>query len=425
MAAERVALWGWGLFGLALAVRLIYVLLGIEVPPQDTPDYDEIALNLVRGEGFVARQNWFGFELRSWRPPFYPFFLALVYKIGGHNHLAVKCCQAVVGAATVVLVWDLGRRLHPASAGLAGGIAALYGPLVASANQVMSETWFTFWLVAAVWLLLSRCITDPGAPGIKAQGRVSWLAGGVLIGLAGLTRPVGLLLGPALALAVRRWRPLVWVGLGAVLTLVPWTVRNGVVHGALVPLSTHGGFILAGSNSLDPQWRRADGWGIERSLFERLPNEVDRDRYWRGQAFDFVVAHPGRYLALAGERFLRFWYFMRPDYNVWYGALLPLFVAGLWRYGRAEGFVLLSGLIGVSTAVFSLVLYGSTRFRLPLEPFFVLFAAALVWDCFQRWGAKRAAIALGCYSAFHLVLFFNDKALHGIVQGWLVEWALK
>lgn len=88
----------WGLFLIALSVRVIYVLQGYEVPPQDTLDYDEIALNLLRGDGFVARENWFGFELRSWRAPFYPFFLALVYGIFGYHHLAVRLVQCVVGA---------------------------------------------------------------------------------------------------------------------------------------------------------------------------------------------------------------------------------------------------------------------------------------------------------------------------------------
>ena len=50
-----------------------------EIPNGDTSDYDEIAINLLLGKGFVATGNWFGFELRSWRPPLYPMFLASLY----------------------------------------------------------------------------------------------------------------------------------------------------------------------------------------------------------------------------------------------------------------------------------------------------------------------------------------------------------
>ena len=45
------------LVGVALVARLVYVLAGVEVPPQDTPDYDEIAHNLLAGKGFVASSN--------------------------------------------------------------------------------------------------------------------------------------------------------------------------------------------------------------------------------------------------------------------------------------------------------------------------------------------------------------------------------
>ncbi len=62
----------WALFGGALAIRIFYVSLGYEVSPQDTSDYDEIALNLLQDGEFVARSNWHGFEMRSWRAPFYP-----------------------------------------------------------------------------------------------------------------------------------------------------------------------------------------------------------------------------------------------------------------------------------------------------------------------------------------------------------------
>ena len=63
---------GIALFALAAAMRLGYASLGVEVPSQDTADYDEIAANLLAGEGFVARENWFGFDMRSWRAPLYP-----------------------------------------------------------------------------------------------------------------------------------------------------------------------------------------------------------------------------------------------------------------------------------------------------------------------------------------------------------------
>ena len=86
---RRRLLW---LFGASLILRLLYIGAGIEVPPQDTPDYDEIAHNLLAGEGFVASSNWFGHELRAWRAPLYPLLLAAVYAVWD-SHVAVQVVQ--------------------------------------------------------------------------------------------------------------------------------------------------------------------------------------------------------------------------------------------------------------------------------------------------------------------------------------------
>lgn len=421
-------LW-WVVFATAAVVRTAYVLAGFEVPLQDTADYDEIARNLLNGEGFVARENWFGYELRSWRAPLYPFFLAGVYGLFGYSHLAVRLIQVLIGAATAALVYGLGRKTHPPSAAVAGLAAAVYGPLVASANEVMSETLFTFCLVLAVYLLSAG--GGAGDAQRTADGSGGWrdgirlLAGGVAVGVAALARPMGLILWPVAALWAARsretvrsrpWaRHLLWLSLGVGVALTPWTVRNWQVHGTLVTISTHGGFIIARSNAGDPDWRKADGWRIGRSTFEETPSEVERDRQWLQQGLGFAASHPGLYLRLAGERFLRFWYFLRPEYNVWFAGLFPFFALGFWRYWNRGCFALPGWLVLGSTAVCCLVLYGSTRFRLPLEPFFMLFAAAFLHDCWRARGPVPTAAGVGAVAALNGLLWWQSEALRQVV----------
>ena len=141
-ALDRVGRLSWALFVTAFAVRAGSIAVVGEIPGGDTSDYDEIAGNLLRGEGFVATENWFGFELRSWRPPLYPLFLASLYGLFGVDHLWVMLAQAVLGAGATVLIFRLARKLHPPSAPVTGIIATLYGPLVQSTNSVMSESLF-------------------------------------------------------------------------------------------------------------------------------------------------------------------------------------------------------------------------------------------------------------------------------------------
>ncbi|MBT4096733.1 MAG: hypothetical protein HOE86_03765, partial [Gemmatimonadetes bacterium] len=95
----------------ALVVRALYLTTDVDVPAQDTPDYDEIALNLVAGEGFVAHDNWYGYPMRSWRAPLYPALLAGVYGLFGYHHVLIQILQAFLGALTAVGVLCLGRRL--------------------------------------------------------------------------------------------------------------------------------------------------------------------------------------------------------------------------------------------------------------------------------------------------------------------------
>jgi 4-amino-4-deoxy-L-arabinose transferase-like glycosyltransferase len=428
----------WGLFIIGLAGRLFYIFQGHPVPLQDTPDYDEIALNILAGEGFVSRTNWHGFEMRSWRAPFYPIFLALVYHVFFYSYLAVQICQALVGAATGVLVYRLGYVLHRPSAIWAGLVVAFYGPFWGSANEVMTETWFTFWLVLTVWFM------------VVADKRWHYLMGaGLALGLAALTRPVGLVLWAAYCLYALKsgvkipgaWNTpgilrsllkdqcgavycIALVSAGVALVVLPWTWRNYQVHDALVPISTHGGFIIARSNAAQPDWRIEQGWGIKAEVFERMPTEVERDRHWRRQGVAFIRHNPGPYLILVGQRFLRFWYFFRPDYNFWYMLVLPFFIAGLYRFKQQDAFLLLSLFIGLSVLCFSFVLYGSTRFRLPLEPFFILFAAAYAHDFAGRQGRGRTAALLASVLVLNLVAEFSAESARALLMEWLQRWNL-
>ncbi len=400
----------WLLFAGALFVRMAYILLDYPVPAQDTADYDELALNLLAGEGFVSRLNWFDFEMRSWRPPLYPFFLAAVYGVWGYSHLAVKFVQALVGAGTVVLVWALARALCPRAAPVAGCLALVYGPLVAISAEVMSETLFCFCTALAAWF------------STVAEGRRKYLLfAGLAVGLAALTRPVGLLWVPAfVVVAFCRSRGAgvrqgVWMGAALLLVVLPWSARNWQVHGTWVPISTHGGFILARSNAFDPAWRQEQGWGISESFFHRLPSEIDRDRHWYAQGKAFIQEHPGYYLRLVGERFMRLWYFFRPDYNLWFMMMMPFTLLGLHRYWRVGDFAYLSSFIGCSVLVFSAILYGSTRFRLPLEPFFIIFAAVYVHDAWRAWDRRRLVAVLGPVVACNVLIWWQQEPLRQLL----------
>jgi len=206
------------LLRLAFLYRVSVILTG-DSQSHYLPGYD-----LVFGNQFEP-------ELR--RPPGYAFFAAGTILVLGEELRALAFVQHLLGVATALLTYLLGRVTFGRPAGLVAGLlVALNGALVLVGQSVMTETLFTFLLVAT---LLALLVAGRG-------GRWGWaLLAGVALGAAALTRPVAqalVILVPLAFLAYTRrpWpvvRGTALVGIGFALVLVPWMVRNLAEHGTL------------------------------------------------------------------------------------------------------------------------------------------------------------------------------------------------
>src|SRR4051812_42859653 len=135
-----------------------------------------------------------GFDLDIRRTPVYPLFIALVVARIGEDLAALALAQHLLGVVTCLLIAALGMRFWGRWTGLlAGLLVAVSGPLLVAEQYVMAEALFIpFATLTMGWLAL-------------ALERPRWwplLIGGLLIGLAALTRPVGLVLAVAALLAL-------------------------------------------------------------------------------------------------------------------------------------------------------------------------------------------------------------------------------
>jgi len=140
----------------------------------------------------LAREIGFDLDLR--RTPGYPLFIALVVTRIGEDLAALALAQHLLGVVTCLVVAALGIRFWGRWTGvLAGLLVALSGPLLVAEQYVMAEALFIpLATLTVAWLAL-------------ALERPRWWAlfgGGLLIGLAALTRPVGLVLAVAAILAL-------------------------------------------------------------------------------------------------------------------------------------------------------------------------------------------------------------------------------
>ncbi len=275
---------------LVVAHRLAYVRGYQE---GDQSDYRLLAVNLIGGNGYRTTGG-----LTAWRSPGYPVFLVLVIRAGHALPLdtsirgIVGVAQAFVGAGTVLLTGLVGRRVGRPRAGVvAAGVLALWPSVVLLTGLLLTETLFSFLLVAAVLVVFWD---DP-------PDRRQCLVAGLLLGAATLVRPAAL----PVAVAVACWLVVhrgpgrdalsrdtlrrLGAFLGAlVLVLVPWTFRNYLDIGGFVPTDLHGGYALCQSNRpgagpQDPNDPACRVQGV---------SEVENDRILRNRALRWMVRNP-------------------------------------------------------------------------------------------------------------------------------------
>ncbi len=392
---------------LGLAARALFWLevTGPSAPLRgDEIDYDALARSLASGRGFAVAAG----EPTASRPPLYPAFLAGIYRITGCRTEAGKIVQILLGAAIVFLTYLLARRLFTENAALAAAaIAALDPSLIFISSYLLAENLYIVLLLSFL-ALFARAATSPLSFG--ACG-----AGGILLGLASLARP------NAFPFAVFAACAFALFGAGArgariaksalllaavFAALAPWAARNERRLGAPVLFTTHGGITFyQGNNRIafdEPTYRGTvaplaalPGWDRIKGM-----GEVEGDTEARRLGTEFVRENPGRFIRMAGWRFLRFWRFSgdAPFSGVksgwWWDkgrglgslassldvvflfsvAIIPLFVVGLLLTARrARELADLHGVILVHTAT-AMIFFGSLRSRMGVEPVIAVFA---------------------------------------------------
>jgi len=151
---------------------------------------------LETGEWLAPTMNY-----ETWfvKPPGVTWVLLPFYKVFGPTELAARLPLALAAAATILLTWDLTRRLAGDRAALlAAAILATTAKQVVFSRQLAGDVLLTLCLVAAAHGYV-RWLASGG------QRRGGLLLGGAALGAAVLMKgPVALLL-PGVALLAHRW----------------------------------------------------------------------------------------------------------------------------------------------------------------------------------------------------------------------------
>jgi len=443
--------WLWGILLAALLLRLWYLL-----ELKRTPFFDHLILDLASYDAWGLRTaggDWLGSQV-YYQDPLYPYLLGVLYRIFGHNLTVVYVLQAALGTSSCYLIYLIGRKLFSRPAGLiAAAMAALYKPFIFYDIQI-EKSFLAVLLVSAACVSLLRAI--------ESRAPAPWLVAGLVLALAVLVRGNYLLLFPLIALGilclaevVRPWRATALYSLGLASILVVTLARNYLVGDDWVlttsqagqnfyignnPENTAGMYRAPDFVRPDPRFEEGDfAREAERQLGRRLrPSEISG--YWFSRSLAYIVERPLDFLRNLGRKTALFWnayevpdnldlYFFE-HYSILMRLPLPTFglVAPLGLLGMimciAHGRRLWALYVFSLGYFFSVILfYVFSRYRLPVVPFLLVFAAQslllLARDLSRR--RTRSLVYAGvllavCAAGVHLPLVsaYNPSAIDNL-----------
>jgi Dolichyl-phosphate-mannose-protein mannosyltransferase len=364
-----------------IALRLFFAINASPDLVDDENSYTELANEMLMGRGYSTLDG----HPTAGRPPLYPMLLTAMLWVFKGAYMPIRLLQIALNLLTIYWIYHLAQRWKPDKphyAIWAAGLLLLNLSQIHYASRLFSETLFTTLLVGGLFYWDRSCKTQ------SARSRDAAYSG-VLLGLASLTRAVGLgipFLLAAYALTRRRNRMQCAILLtAAIAVIMPWTVRNALVMGHFVPVSTKMGFAMW-------QGMNPDSRGFGYSNYDEIKkvhgpdvvDEVVKSRMLTNDALQSIAADPLRFMRLGVQKVLWFFYpfdglrFSLPSpFDPTYGMLFSLLLLA-WVLPRVfhppPGWVLVVFAYFLFTAV---IFYGSPRFRLPLEPLLALWAAGV------------------------------------------------
>jgi len=407
--------WLWSILVVALTLRISpAVLWPMTDCIRDECIYRAIAFKIVEGHGLTVSS-------KGWLPaPGYPYMLAWSKMILGHMQ-AIKILQVIASTASVGLLYGVahlvsGRKV----ARIAAALIALNPTIAWFATTMWIETFYVFFLLFAGLAVLWAH---------RSGGVASAFGGGVALGVAVLFRGIATYLPPLFLLALawpgaltggwgravqQRWRLLAAFVLGLVLTVAPYSIHASARHGGfMVTDATVGHVLYLGNNDFPPLTFDYGNGMLTQPIFSsylksgrRMCNRkgppVLSSRCDASRAVDWIRAHPREFVSripmrLAQNlnpnsfltRHVRWGYW--PGAPWWFreaivqliivfgSATMVLGTLTAWARARGPWAFIAAGTVLYTMATTALM-YGMSRFRLPLDVLWTVYLAMFLAD---------------------------------------------
>ena len=413
------------IFAVAFAVRLLHIWQIKSSPFFDTllgdaNGYDRWAQRLAGGD-------WIGSEV-FYQAPLYPYFLGAIYSLFGRDLLVVRIIQALVGSGSCVFLGLAATRLFSKRVGLAVGLAlALWAPAIFFDGLLQKSVLDMFFVCVSLWLVA----------GIERAATWRWLGLGVTMGALALTRENALALIAVLAIyaVLRRFddsptmvlrtdspiaeptpnrrgtavERLSLFAAGLALVLLPVVARNYSIDGGFyVTTSQFGSNFYIGNNpNADgtyasirfgrgaPEFERLDAKEVAEESVGRTLSPSEVSSFWTGRALGYITSQPVSWLKLTGRKILllanraemidtesqeSYAEYSAPLWILgWvghFGLLVPMAAFGVIATWPDRRRLWLVHALGLTYAASVVMFFVFARYRYPLVPFLLIFAAA-------------------------------------------------
>jgi len=436
-----------GVFLLAFILRLIYLLQVKSNPHFFSPTMDPLYHDIWAQN--IAGGNWIGSKV-FFRAPFYAYFLAIVYKIFGHNYIIPRVIQHLIGSFSCILVYFVAKRLFNRTVAIVASLlAATYGMFIYFEDELVLDSFLVFFDLLLILFLLKT----------KDSPKLSrWFACGIILGFSAITRPNILFFIPFVWLWIflvftkqRKLKEIltfcIMFLIGSALVIFPVALRNYLVAKDFVLIASQGGinFLIGNNRNADgmsavlykEDWQYRDFEHMAEKETGRSLKSSEVSNFYYKKGIKFFLDEPEKAFKLWVKKLYIFWnkfevsnnqdtYFFRK-----YSSLIRILLIGFWFIGPL-GLVgmILSWLGGKERAnlrksillpilfVFSYMLtvvmfFVTSRFRLPVIPFLIIFSAfTLVWLGEKLINRKSKKMALFLLLLFPLSILTNSNFYH-------------
>ncbi|HVW29006.1 MAG TPA: glycosyltransferase family 39 protein [Polyangiaceae bacterium] len=293
--------------GVALAARAAVVAWASSrfPPAEDGRFYDVVARRIAHGLGYTWLWPDGAVTYAAHYPVGYPALLGGAYAIFGERPVVAMALNAVLGAGAAFAVHRVAATSATRTgAALAALAVALHPGLVAYTPALMTEGTTAALLAIAAWLVVRA------RDGTRRTRFATLAALAVALGAATLVRPQSLLLAPfygfvALRGATSRRRVLAAAAVtaGAMLTCLPWTLRNcSRMHScALVSVNAGWNLFIGAAPGATGSWVPIEKLGVP-SECRTVWDEAAKDACFLRAGARAIRQAPLHWLSLAPKK---------------------------------------------------------------------------------------------------------------------------